>query len=339
MMEFTEDDIFQSSENEYSEEEKEILQSIKRDKHSQQLHTQIEKAIKINNEIKLLKNIDVEKSFNKTKYKIRKQRRINLGRIAMRYAAILSIPLFISTLYFGYRDLNKEMKHIGTTTVRAMAGTIVRHELPDRSIVWLNSESEISYPENFNQNNRKLFLSGEAYFEVESDPKNPFYVNTDKGMDVYVYGTKFNVCAYNDMELIEASLESGKINAIIPQTNSEIRLNPGEHICFDAKSGEVSRSNVDIYEKTAWKEGKLIFRNTSLEEVFKRLEKHFNVDIQFNNYADKEYKYRATFRNETITQILDYLSQSASLKWKIEDSKQQTDGSFTKNKIIIDLYK
>jgi transmembrane sensor len=95
---------------------------------------------------------------------------------------------------------------------------------------------------------------------------------------------------------------------------------------------------VDVYGKIAWKDGKLVFRNTPLEEIFKRLERHFNVDIQYNNRCEKEYRYRATFRDETLSQILDYLAKSAKMKWKIEESQQQADDTFTKKKIIVDLY-
>ena len=83
---------------------------------------------------------------------------------------------------------------------------------------------------------------------------------------------------------------------------------------------------------------KLIFRNASLEEVLKRLERHFNVEIQFNNRSGKEYKYRATFRTETLSQILDYLARSADLKWKIEEPQQQADDTLSKTKIRVDLY-
>jgi transmembrane sensor len=62
------------------------------------------------------------------------------------------------------------------------------------------------------------------------------------------------------------------------------------------------------------------------------------VDIQYNNRCEKEYRYRATFRDETLSQILDYLAKSAKMKWKIEESQQQADDTFTKKKIIVDLY-
>ena len=99
------------------------------------------------------------------------------------------------------------------------------------------------------------------------------------------------------------------------------------------------KSKVDVSEKTAWKDAKQIFRNTSLDELLKRLSRHFNVDIALNNRSGKQYRYRATFRDETLSQILDYLSKSAMIKWKTEEeSVLQSDGTFVRKKIIVDLY-
>ena len=115
-------------------------------------------------------------------------------------------------------------------------------------------------------------------------------------------------------------------------------MTPGEQLLYDKHSQKLIKNRVDVYEKVAWKDGKLIFRNASLDDIFKRLERHFNVEIQFTNKSGKEYKYRATFRNESLPQILDYLAKSAALKWQIEESEQQTDDTFTKKKIIVNLY-
>ena len=80
---------------------------------------------------------------------------------------------------------------------------MIRYELPDHSVVWLNAGSTLRYPTVFREENRNVTLKGEAYFEVQADHKRPFYVNTPSGLSVYVYGTKFNVAAYEDDSNIE----------------------------------------------------------------------------------------------------------------------------------------
>ena len=132
-------------------------------------------------------------------------------------------------------------------------------------------------------------------------------------------------------------MEKGKVNVITPDQET-IVLAPGEQLLYDKQSQQLKKNKVDVYGKIAWKDGKLIFRNASLEEILKRLERHFNVEIQFNNRSGKEYKYRATFRTETLSQILDYLARSADLKWKIEEPQQQADDTLSKTKIRVDLY-
>lgn len=339
MKKLREEDLMRFCKNECSQEEERRIQSlIDTDKETNLLHAQLKSLINLKNEIDLIKKIESNDTYHKTLSKIKRRQRTLLLQSVMRYAAFLTLPLLISTLYLGYRSFVKDKTYVGVTSVKAAPGTIVRYELPDKSVVWLNSESKITYSTGFNKDNREIDLDGEAYFEVEANPESPFYVNTARGVKVYAYGTKFNVCGYKDFDYIETTLESGKVNAILKHVDNEVVLKPGELLCYHTKSGETVKSAVDISEKIAWKDGKLIFRNTPLDEVLKRLSRHFNVDIHFKNHTNKEYKYRATFRNETIGQILDYLSQSASIQWKIEDSQQRADGTFTKKKITVDLY-
>ena len=255
----------------------------------------------------------------------------------VRYAAFLTIPLLLSSLILGYLYFGGTEDEEKYAEVMAASGAVIRYELPDHSVVWLNAGSTLRYPTVFRKNNRNVELKGEAYFEVQADKERPFYVRTSNGLSVYVYGTKFNVAAYDDDDYIETVLEKGKVNVITP-TQETIVLAPGEQLLYDKNSQKTTKNKVDVYGKVAWKDGKLIFRNASLEEIFKRLERHFNVEIQFDNRYGKEYKYRATFRTETLPQILDYLARSADMKWKIEEPHQQADDTLSKTKIRVELH-
>ena len=211
--------------------------------------------------------------------------------------------------------------------------------LSDGTKVHLNSMSSLRFPVAFTTGKREVELQGEAYFDVQTDKEHPFYVNTPSGIRVYVYGTRFNVSAYESEDYVETVLESGHVSVFMPVYGTSETLNPGERLLFDKKALQFMKSKVDVSEKTAWKDGKLIFRNTSLDEMLKRLSRHFNVDIHFNNKSGKNYTFRATFRNESLFQILDYLSKSAMIKWKTEEeSVLQSDGTFVRKKIIVDLY-
>lgn len=297
----------------------------------------LRKAQALGDDIKEMESIDVLGAYCQTHARIKANRKKSMYNQLMRYAAFLTIPLLLSSLIFGYlyfRGMGNEVQYAEVT---ATMGTVIRYELPDHSVVWLNSGSTLRYPTVFKKDNRDVELKGEAYFEVEADRERPFYVNTPNGLSVFVYGTKFNVAAYEEDNYIETVLEKGKVNVITPNQET-IVLSPGEQLLYDKQTQKSQKNKVDVYGKVAWKDGKLIFRNASLEDIFKRLERHFNVDIQFNNQQGKEYKYRATFRTETLSQILDYLAKSATLKWKIQESEQLMDGTLSKTKIIVDLY-
>lgn len=297
----------------------------------------LQKALALGDDIKDFESINISENYRRTKQKIKENKRKVLYTRLMQYAAFLTIPLLITSLVLGYLHSREPEQEDRFVEVKASPGSVIRYELPDNSVVWLNARSILRHPATFRENDRYVELTGEAYFEVQANSEHPFNVHTHDGLRVYVYGTKFNVMAYEDDQTIETVLEEGKVNVVL-QNQENMVLEPGEYLLYDKQSRESVKKEVDVYEKVAWKDGKLVFRNASLEDIFKRLERHFNVEIQFNNRYNKEYRYRATFRNETLYQILDYLSKSASMNWKTEEPVQQNDDTLTRTKIIVDLY-
>jgi transmembrane sensor len=299
----------------------------------------LERANALGRDIRKIEAVDMDQAYRQTMEKISRNNRHLFMRRLTRYAAILTLPLLLATLYLGYVHFYKpSFGTVRYAEVNVAAGSVIRYELPDNSIVWLNAGSKLRYPTKFDKDRRIVDLQGEGYFEVTANKKSPFYVRTPSGMKVFVYGTKFDVNAYSDDTFEETILERGHVNAISPDEKTMYKLNPGECIHFDKQTKTFKMRDVDVEELTAWKDGKLMFRDTSLEEVLKRLSRHFNVDIQLNNHLNKEYEYRATFRNETLTQILDYLSKSVSMKWRSVDKPQNSDGTYEKHQVIVDLY-
>lgn len=301
---------------------------------------QLRLSLAIADDIKQMEVIDIEARYQRTKSRIKKNR---VGRFKIqivRYAAMLSLPFLISSFILGYLYWSEPLDEIiRYAEVTAPSGTVIRYELPDRSVVWLNSGTRLRYPINFDANKREVELNGEAYFDVQTNAESPFYVHTKSGMSVYVYGTRFNVNAYSDEPSIETTLEEGKVNVIVPERRAQVILEPGERLTYDKVTHQLQKEQVDVSEKIAWKDGKLMFRNAALTDVLKRLSRHFNVDIELQNKSGKEYRYRATFKDETLPQILDYLSKTANMKWEQVSSVQQNDDTFTRKKIVIKLYK
>lgn len=319
-------------------EQKELVRAVEESEELREQLQLLRLSLVLSEDIKEMETIDTSAAYGRTQKQIRATRHKRISQQITRYAAFLTLPLLLSSLVLGYLYLKGDDVEVKYAEVTAAAGSIIRYELPDKSVVWLNAGSKLRYPTTFTGDKREVDLQGEAYFDVEADPKHPFYVNTREGLSVYVYGTQFNVNAYEDETFIETVLEHGHINVMAPDGQTEVKLEPGERLYYDKQGSKLTKSKVDVYEKVAWKEGKMIFRSTSLDAVLRKLSRHFNVDIQFNNRSGKEYKYRATFRDETLPQILDYLGKSALLKWKTEEPVQQSDATFTRKKIIVDLY-
>ena len=151
--------------------------------------------------------------------------------------------------------------------------------LNDGTRVWMNSKSELSYPVAFGENVRRVRLSGEAYFEVAKDSVRPFIVEVDRGFEVKVLGTHFNIKAYDTDDSYETTLVEGKVQ--VSQGNkTKITLEPSEQMVI-GKDGrhEVRVVNTSYY--TAWHEGWFYFNDESLEQVLTMIGRWYDVDFVF----------------------------------------------------------
>ncbi|MBC8770572.1 FecR domain-containing protein [Arenibacter sp. BSSL-BM3] len=197
--------------------------------------------------------------------------------------------------------------------------------LSDGTHVHLNSGSSLRYPVAFIQGaSRKVFLTGEAYFDVAEDEKRPFLVNANE-IDIQVLGTKFNVSNYPEdaninTVLVEGSVELLRSSKGITGLESVI-LKPGHKAEWHKNSNEVSLSNVDTSLYTAWIKGKLVFRNTSFRQIREGLQRHYNVVIHNKNVQLEEQIYDATFDIETIDQVLESFNRSWAIDYIIIDNE------------------
>jgi len=256
--------------------------------------------------------------------------------IFRKVAAILILPLLIYSIYLTSKT-SKTSNQAVWQTVKTPKGIQTDFVLPDGSHVWLNSGSVFKYPVPFAKDQRQVEFTGEAFFDVVKDPTHPFLVKAGK-MNIEVKGTRFNVINYMDEDVTDIILESGSVNLFSGDYKEHkiiTNIKPGELAALDNDENKLSVSKVDVEKYTAWKEGILIFKEDQMDEVVRKLERWFNVEIVLQSPELKEYVYTATFRDETLPQILELLRISAPIKYSITDRKLLSDSSYTKRKVII----
>jgi len=190
--------------------------------------------------------------------------------------------------------------------------------LSDGSKIWVNSQTTIKYPKQFLGKNRVVELvSGEAYFEIACDTEHPFIVNTEKGM-VRVLGTSFNIRSYSDEETNVTTLIKGSVSLRHKfNTESTVRLNPGQQGIIIDVNRKINVKNVDMYPIIAWKEGYYIFNSISLENIFNQLSRWYDFKVEFENDYVMNMKFRGNVdRKAGITQILDLLEKTQKVSFE-----------------------
>ena len=220
-------------------------------------------------------------------------------------------------------------------TLISAPGMVTKAVLPDGSEVWLNAQSELTYPQRFTGKERTVQVSGEAYFKVAADKKNRFNVVMPDDITVSAFGTEFNIHAYSDEPGYHVTLARGNIEVAAAHSMKKETLAVGQKVVLTPQTGEMNIVQADTYVETAWKDGKMVFRREKLETIAQKLSRKFGVVIQLEGDALKDYEYTATFTDETLEDILDLLQRSAPITYSISRQEQRANNTFTQRTVII----
>ena len=273
--------------------------------------------------IRLQNIIDIKRSISRQ----RKKRRLQFIGVTT-IAASLVIGLFFYAL-INSKLYNRD-EHIAFSSVTTTLGERTSLSLPDGTKVNLNAGSTLRYPDSFSGNERKVELSGEAFFDVVHNEAKPFIVQTH-ALNVRVLGTEFNIEAFPEASEVNTTLVNGKVILEKGLGNKMVALaemKPNERIVYQVDNKKISLSTeTDVSQYIAWKDGKLVFLNDPIEEVAKKLGLWYNVSVTIQSEELKKSHFTGTFTNETIEKVLTLLSVSSPIDYKIIEGSESSGAS------------
>lgn len=254
-------------------------------------------------------------------------------RVLIAAASIAMLAVVSLTVLWLYeRDASNRFATSGTS-VETREGEKAHIYLSDSTEVTLNSGSSLFYDAGYNLNSRMVSFSGEAYFDVATNPEKPFIVRFDK-LKISAKGTKFNIFSFGNEDRIEATLEEGNIDVDIDGKNS-VNLKPGQQVVYFKRTGKLLVREVACETYTSWKENKLRFNDTPIEEVFRKIGRKYNVRFQITSSELLDLKYTATFIDESIEEVMQMLRTVSPITYKIYYCTSIDDKLYTKPRIVV----
>jgi ferric-dicitrate binding protein FerR (iron transport regulator) len=197
----------------------------------------------------------------------------------------------------------------------------------------LNSGSTLQYNGHYNINDRKVKFTGEAFFNVSTNPKKPFVVELDQ-MSISATGTRFNIFSFGNEDRVETTLEEGTI-VVSVKGKEPVNVKSGQQVVYFVKSKKVLVRDVVTDTYTSWKENKLRFNDTPFEEVLRRIGRKYNVTFEITNRDLLNLKYTATFIDEPIEQVMQMLKAVSPITYKIYNRTSVNDKQYLKPRIVV----
>lgn len=263
------------------------------------------------------------------------RRRMLLLKVAAVAASIIIIAALSTYFLFPDKSTLNNPQIVSATTQKGSKSKIV---LPDGTSVTLNADSKLSYSGDFNLKDRKVQLTGEAFFDVTHDACHPFIIHTNKA-DIKVIGTAFNVKNYSREDDFETSLIRGKIEVTLNDaSHKKIQMAPSEKLIISNKknsaTGPVAELNNDvvtlthiskednIVTETSWMQNRFVLIDRPLSEIAAALERQFNIKVNFKSDAAKNYNYRINVENSNPEEIMQILSLSRKINYTITKNNE-----------------
>ena len=226
--------------------------------------------------------------------------------------------LLISTRSLKYRDIDSPDTTEIFHTLEIPRGGEYLLTLSDGTMIYLNSESTLSFPVKFQGKERKVYLTGEAYFKVAKNTEHPFVVTAGE-LEVLVTGTTFGVRAYKDEKDIQTTLESGQVTVRVE--GKSVKLVPNKQVLFNKSTMGLEVRDVDVDLYLAWADGRLVYDNCPLEKILTDLGRWYNIDVFYSRDELRSYQFSLNMKkHEEFTQVLELIGKTGEVQFEIKDN-------------------
>lgn len=230
----------------------------------------------------------------------------------------VNVTLQNGQLAYNYSGTGND--EVAYNTMSTPKGRSFKLKLPDGTAVWLNALSSIRYPVVFNGHERKVDITGEAYFEIAPDASSPFHVNINNKARLQVLGTSFNVNAYENETTINTTLLEGAVS-IQHGNSAPVKLKPGQQAQISDRIHVVSLNETDTDKIMAWKNGLFNFEGANLEQVMRQVERWYDIQVVYEKSVPDIQFFGEISRNIKLSELIDALKMS-DVHFRIEKDRK-----------------
>ncbi|UOQ75458.1 DUF4974 domain-containing protein [Hymenobacter sp. 5516J-16] len=246
-----------------------------------------------------------------------------------RAAAALAALVVAGGAVFSYWSFQRATPETGIplafeekTTARGASAKVL---LADGTAVWLNADSHLWFPKSFEGAQREVYLEGEAFFEVTPNKRQPFVIHLG-AEQVRVLGTSFNVKAYQEDETMETAVVTGRVafirsGAEDATSSDTLYITPDQRAVYSKSTAALRRETINSQDYAAWSRGGFVFQSTSLAEVARTLERHYDVKVQFANEQLRHCRLTGRFRDQTLREVVSVLALTGSFGFELTDDQ------------------
>lgn len=250
---------------------------------------------------------------------------------SLKIAASVTVLVCAAVFVFNTLDTSSELwASLTWQEEKNGLGERSKHTLPDGTTVWLNAESKLVFPEDFDGENREVYLTGEAFFEVVKNPSKPFVIHLSNG-DVRVLGTSFNIKAFEGDPVIETSVHTGRV-AFIPNDPAEtgldtVFLTPNQKAVYTVDTHKTSTIETNSSDDKAWTVGRMVFISERFESVAKVLERMYGKHVVFDTDSIRNCRLTGTFQNNTLEEVMMLLAETKDYKFSVNNNELHVSGT------------